>query len=144
MHRSRALPVGLLIFTVLPVTVFLVPLVLFGAPFWLAGVADVIIGNYGFNEFLNAARRDMVLMLISAPIGLVSLIYLWKFLLLEIKGRLPQNRRRYLITLSLGVLAGTQLIFVQFGILFFLAPATLYAFYRLSRESENASSYPTA
>lgn len=144
MNRSRALPIGLLIITVLPVTVFLAPLVLFAAPFWLAGVVDVIIGNYGFNEFLNSARQDMALMFISAPIGLVSLIYLWKFLLLEIKGRSPKNRRSYLIALSLGVLAGTQLLFVQFGIIFFLAPATFYAFYRLTREYGNASRYPMA
>ncbi len=86
----------------------------------------------------------MTLVFISAPIGLVSLIYLWKFLLLEIKGRLPQNRRSYLIALSLGVFAGIQLLFVQFGIIFLLAPATLYAFYRLTRENKNSSSCPTA
>lgn len=132
MRRSQLLPIALLILTVLPVTVFLVPLVLFGAPFWLAGVWDVIIGNYGFDEFVNSPRQDVALIFFSAPIGLVALIYLWKFLLIEIKGKLPQNRRSYVIALSLGVLAGIQLLFVQFGIIFFLAPATFYAFYRLT------------
>ncbi len=141
MHWSRLLPAGLLILTVLPATILVIPLALFGAPLWLAGVIDVFIGNYGFSDFLNETRQDMVLIFISAPIGLFSLAHLWKFLLLEIMGRSPKNKRRYLIALSLGIIAGAQLLFVQFGILFILTPATLYALYRLTRGNENNSSF---
>ena len=137
MSRARLVPIGLLVLTVLPVSVLLVPLVLFGLPFWIAGIADVIAGNYGFSELTDSARPDVALMFISAPLGLVSLIYLWIFLVLDIKGKSPRNRRNYTIALSLGILAGVQLLFVQFGILFFLAPATLYALYKLQKSNQH-------
>lgn len=137
MSRARLVPIGLLVLTVLPVSILLVPLVLFGLPFWIAGIVDVIAGNYGFSELTDSARPDVALMFISAPLGLVSLIYLWIFLVLDIKGKSPRNRCNYTIALSLGILAGVQLLIVQFGILFFLAPATLYALYKLQKLNQH-------
>ncbi len=144
MSRRCIIPISLLLLSVLPISVLLVPLVLFGLPFWIAGVADVIAGNYGFNEFTSSARPDVALMFVSAPVGLVSLIYLWAFLVMDIKGKSPRNRRNYIIALSFGILAGVQLLFVQIGVIFFLAPATLYALYRLFRENQHGPIYPTA
>ncbi len=131
MARLRKIPLVLLITTVFPVTGVVVILSLFGIPFWIAGMEDFLFGNYGWGNFQNAARPDMIILFISAPLGLVGLFFLWWVLLRDIRNLPLNSYRRMVIGLSCGVLASAHFLYIKFGLPVFLFPATGYAYYRL-------------
>lgn len=133
MDLRRITAIVLLGITVLPATVVAALVAFIGLPFWVAGIVDFFMGNYGWNEFQSASRPDIVLLFISAPLGVFGLVTLWCVLLNIIRNRRWRSRRLVFAGLLCGIFSSAHLLIVKFGLPLLLLPATLFALYQLSR-----------
>jgi hypothetical protein len=136
MNRSRVTAIVLLVVTVLPVTVLFAVVAVIGLPFWVAGIADFLLGNYGWSELRSSVRPDMALLFISAPLGAYGLVALWSTLLRIFRSRPHQSPRSTIVGLLCGIIASAHLVFIKFGLPVLLLPATLFALYHVSKSTK--------
>lgn len=136
MDRSRIAAIALLALTVAPITILVAVVALIGFPFWLAGIADFLLGNYGWDEITSSARPDMIFLFISAPLGVYGLVALWSTLLRISRSRPLRSPRATAVGLLCGLTASAHLVFIKFGVPVLLLPATIFALYHVSRSTK--------
>ncbi|MBV1790844.1 hypothetical protein KQ940_22510, partial [Marinobacterium sp. D7] len=133
MDRSRITALVLLAITVLPFTVLFAVFAAIGFPFWITGIADVLMGNYGLDELRSSVRPEMALLFISGPLGIFGLAELWCALWRIFRNRPHRSPRATVIGLLCGIIASVNLVFIKFGLPIVLLPAILFALYHVSK-----------
>ena len=118
---------ALFVLSVLPATGIALVFGAVGFRFWVAGVADFLLGSVS----LRGARLDMHLLFVTAPLGLVGLWCLWRVFWLIFKGRAIQNPGYLAAGLVAGLLAGVHLLFLKFALLALVLPAAIFALFHL-------------
>lgn len=142
MARSRVLPISLLIFSVAPTTLIAFLLAIVGLPFWVAGLIDVLVGNISLHSLANSPRLNMVFLYVSAPLGVIGLISLWRVFLLMLCGRKIERPRRLIVGMCCGLFAGLHLLFLKVALLPLALPAAVYALFKLfSTPAQGATSH---
>lgn len=127
MLRSTWLFVALFILSVLPTTLAALIFAMVGLPFWLVGMGDFILGNIGF----IMAKLKLLLLFVTAPLGLVGIHCLWRVFWLRLHRRVIDRPERLALGLIGGVLAGIHLLFFKIALLAIALPATIYALLHL-------------
>ena len=123
MLRSTWLLATLFVVSVLPTTAATVFFAAFGLPFWVAGVADLLLGNVR----LSTARLDMSLLFVTAPMGIVGVYCLWRVFWLAFRDRPIVNPGRLALGVFAGVAAGAHLLFLKVPLLVLALPAATFA-----------------
>lgn len=119
---------------VLPATAIALLSAFVGFPFFILGVIEFIKGNVDFLSLLGDEQPGIVLLWITGPLGLVGLYTLWKLTYSTYKNIPIKNRRSAISGLVAGVIAGIQMLSIQFGLLFLLLPSVAYFSLQLYKE----------
>ncbi|MCW5658457.1 MAG: hypothetical protein KIT60_12195 [Burkholderiaceae bacterium] len=127
MLHSTWLLAALFVLSVLPTTAFALVLAVAGSFLWVAGVADLFLGNVRF----RVDELGLYLLWVTAPLGLVGLWCLWRVFWLVFRAKAIQTPGRFALGLFAGLLAGVHLLFLKVGLLAIALPAAIFALLHL-------------
>lgn len=129
--------VALLFFTgVLPATAIAVIFTFVGFLPFILGIYGAIAGNVDFAAMAqNKKSVEMALLWVSAPLGWIGLVTLWKLSNLSYRKLQVTNKRNAILGLFAGTVAGAHLLYIGVGLLLLLLPSLAYFALKLYREN---------
>ena len=133
-RKKKIWAVALFLTGVLPATAIALFSAFLGLPFFILGVIEFLKGNVDLLSLLGDEKPGIVLLWITGPLGLVGLYTLWKLTYSNYKNIPIKNRRSAISGLVAGLIAGIQMLSIQFGLLVLLLPSVAYFSLQLYRE----------
>jgi hypothetical protein len=134
LRNKKIWVVTLFLTGVLPATVIALLSALVGFPFFVLGIIEFIKGNIDLLSVLSGEKPGIVLLWITGPLGLIGLYTLWKLTYSSYRNLPIKNRRSAISGLVAGLIAGIQMLSIQFGLLILLLPSVVYFSLQLYKE----------
>ncbi|MDP1926935.1 MAG: hypothetical protein Q8K62_00320 [Thiobacillus sp.] len=134
MQYKKIWVVTLFLTGVLPATAIALLSALVGLPFFVLGIIEFIKGNIDFLSVLSGEKPGIVLLWITGPLGLIGLYTLWKLTYFSYRNIPIKNRGSAISGLVAGLIAGIQMLSIQFGLLILLLPSAVCFSLQLYKE----------